>query len=58
MFTETLGAWSLWVFAIGAFAILYSSTLAGFAGGGRFIPDYLMILGFLDRDRLDIRYAI
>ena len=45
MFTEILGPWSLWVFAVGAFCILFSSCIAGFAGGGRYIPDYLMELG-------------
>lgn len=58
MFTQTLGEWSFWVFAIGAFCILYSSSVAGIASGGRYIPDYLMELGFLKRDRLDVRYAI
>ena len=58
MFTETLGPWSLWLFVIGAFSILYSSTVASFAAGGRFIPDYLMELGYLSRDRVDIRKNI
>lgn len=58
MFTETLGEWSLWVFAVGAFCILFSSTVAACAGGGRYIPDYLMELGFLSRDRVDVRYKI
>ena len=58
MFTETLGSWSLWVFAVGAFCILYSSSVAAVAGGGRYIPDYLMELGFLDRARVDVRYGI
>jgi manganese transport protein len=58
MFTETLGPWSLWLFAVGAFSILYSSSLAGVAGGARYIPDYLIELGFMSRDRLDLRYGI
>ncbi|MFT7654395.1 MAG: manganese transport protein [Limisphaerales bacterium] len=58
MFTQTLGEWSLWIFAVGAFCILFSSSIAGVAGGGRYIPDYLMELGFLDRDRVDVRYKI
>ena len=28
------------------------------AAGGRYIPDYLMELGFLSRKRVDVRYAI
>jgi len=58
MFTETFGGWSLWVFGIGAFCILYSSTVAAVAGGSRYIPDYLMELGFLSRDRVDVRKKI
>ena len=58
MFTQTLGDWSLWVFAVGAFCILFSSSVAGVAGGGRYIPDYLMELGFLEREQVNVRYAI
>lgn len=58
MFTETLGGWSLWVFAIGAFCILFSSSIAGVAAGGRYIPDYLIELGLMDREQLNVRYSI
>lgn len=58
MFTKTLGEWSIWVFAVGAFCILYSSSVAGVAAGARYIPDYLMELGFLKRERVDVRYSI
>ena len=58
MFTETLGSWSLWLFAIGAFCILYSSTVAGVAAGARYIPDYLIELGFLSRDNVAARLNI
>ena len=58
MYTSTLGSWSLWVFGIGAFSILYSSTLAAIAARARFIPDYLIELGFTTRDRIDLRRAI
>ena len=58
MFTETLGEWSLWVFALGAFCILFSSSVAGVAGGGRYIPDYLIELGFIRREQLNVRFAI
>lgn len=58
MFTQTLGDWSLWVFAVGAFCILFSSSVAGVAGGARYIPDYLMELGFLSRERVDTRFRI
>jgi len=58
MYTQTLGPWSLWLFAIGAFCILYSSTVAGVAAGARYIPDYLIELGFLARERVDMRQKI
>jgi Mn2+/Fe2+ NRAMP family transporter len=58
MFTETLGGWSLWLFAVGAFSILYSSSVAGVAAGARYIPDYLIELGFLSRKRVSTRIAI
>ena len=58
MFTETLGPWSLWLFAIGAFSILFSSSVAGVAAGARYIPDYLIELGYLSRDRLDVRLKL
>jgi len=55
MFTQTLGPWALWVFGTGAFLILFSTTLAAIGGGGRFVPDYLIELGFFDRDDLGLR---
>ena len=58
MFTQTLGPWSIWPFVAGAFAILFSSSLAGVAAGARFIPDYLIELGYLERDSLPTRQAI
>ena len=55
MFTQTLGAWSLWLFGGAAFCILFSSVVAGFGGISRVVPDYLVELGYLDRERLDSR---
>jgi hypothetical protein len=49
MFTETFGGWSLWLFGVGAFFILYSSVLSAIGAGGRFIPDYAIELGFVRR---------
>jgi len=58
MFTQTLGPWSLWLFAVGAFCILYSSSVAGIAAGARFLPDYFIELGFMSRSRIDLRHKI
>ena len=46
------------MFAVGAFCILYSSSVAGLAAGARYLPDYLIELGFMSRSRLDLRLAI
>ncbi|MFP6641265.1 MAG: Nramp family divalent metal transporter, partial [Myxococcota bacterium] len=35
MFTDTLGPWAYWLFVIGAFSILFSTAIAGVAGGSR-----------------------
>lgn len=58
MFTETLGPWAVWLFGIGAFCILFSTMLAAVSGGGRYIPDYLIELGYLERDDLRARQRI
>ncbi len=58
MFTETIGPGAFWLFALGAFCILFSSSVSGVAAGARYIPDYLMELGFLDRERIDVRKKI
>jgi hypothetical protein len=58
IFTETIGAWAVWVFAIGAFFILFSTVLSGVGGGGRFIPDYFIEMQLFDRSNLALRKAI
>ena len=58
MYTRTLGPWSLWLFGIGAFCILYSSSVAAIAAGARYLPDYLIELGYISRERVDVRRAI
>ncbi|HIG40851.1 MAG: Nramp family divalent metal transporter [bacterium] len=57
MFTRTLGNWALWVFGIGAFFILFSTTLSAIGAGGRFLPDYFIELGFFSRKNLKTRLA-
>ena len=52
MFTRTLGGWSLWVFGLGAFFILFSTALSGIGAGGRFIPEYLIEMGYLNRQNV------
>jgi Mn2+/Fe2+ NRAMP family transporter len=57
MFTQTLGTWSLLLFGGAAFCILFSSVVAGFGGTARFLPDFLIEFGFLDRENLPTRKA-
>ena len=57
MFTETLGAGSLWLFGGAAFFIMFSSAVAGFGGTGRYLPDFLLEFGLLDRNDLAARRA-
>jgi len=57
MFTRTLGPWSLWLFGTGAFCILFSTLLSSIAGGARYIPDYIMEVGYLSRQNLKARTA-
>ena len=58
MYTKTFGPWSIWLFAVGAFCILYSSSIAGLAAGARFLPDYLIELGFVRRGNLKVRLSM
>lgn len=55
MFTQTLGPWSLWLFGAGAFCILFSTMLSFIGGEARYIPDYIMELGYLKRQNLTAR---
>ena len=58
IFTQTLGEWALWLFSIGAFVILFSTVLSSVGSGGRFIPDYLIEMRFIDRSNLKLRKSI
>ena len=55
MFTGTLGGWSVLLFAVGAFCILFSTTLSGVGAGGRVFPDYIVEFGFIKRTKIHRR---
>lgn len=55
MYTSTLGPWSFWLFSIGAFFILFSTTLSGLGAGSRSFPDLLVTFGFIPRQNLGLR---
>ena len=58
MFTATLGPWSLWLFGLGAFFILFSTSISGIGAGGRFLPEYAIELGFQQRATVQRRLWI
>lgn len=43
MYQETFGAWSLWLFLIGAFAVLYSTIFVATASNARLLADALEV---------------
>jgi manganese transport protein len=43
MYVETFGAWSLWLFLIGAFAVLYSTIFVATASNARLLVDALVV---------------
>ena len=52
MFTEVLGSWAKWMFLIGGFFILFSTTLSGVAAQTRVLPDYLLVLGIIKEKKI------
>lgn len=43
MYVETFGAWSLWLFLIGAFAVLYSTIFVATASNARLMADAMVV---------------
>jgi manganese transport protein len=43
MYVETFGVWSLWLFLIGAFAVLYSTIFVATASNARLLTDALVV---------------
>lgn len=50
MYRETFGAWSFWLFLLGAFAVLYSTVFGATASNARLFADALALFGL-------VRYA-
>jgi Mn2+/Fe2+ NRAMP family transporter len=46
MYVETFGPWSLWLFLIGAAAVLYSTIFGATAANTRLITDALQVFGW------------
>jgi Mn2+/Fe2+ NRAMP family transporter len=49
MYTETLGSWSLYLFLVGAFAVLYSTLFSSTAANSRGLADVVGMLGLYER---------
>jgi hypothetical protein len=55
LYTETLGGWSLPVFLLGAFAVLYSTVFSATAANCRIFADFVGMLGLYDRKNYAMR---
>ncbi len=55
IYTETLGAWSLGLFMVGAFAVLYSTVFASTAAHCRVWADFVGMLGVYDKSNYALR---
>lgn len=50
IYSESFGAWGLWVFLIGAFVVLYSTVFISTATNARLFADFGHILGLIKMD--------
>ncbi len=48
IYTESLGSWAATLFVVGAFFVLFSTVLAGVAGGTRTLADGLCVMRIID----------
>lgn len=55
IYTETLGGWSLGLFMIGAFAVLYSTVFASTAANCRVWADFIGMLGVYNKSNYKLR---
>jgi manganese transport protein len=57
IYTETLGAWSLWLFYLGAIATLYGTIFAATAANSRVYSDMCRLMGLFAREDYARRVA-
>ena len=55
IYTQILGDWSLYLFLVGAFAILYSTVFSGTMALGLVFADFLRVVGLFDRNSYPAR---
>ena len=58
LYTQTLGEWSLWLFLVGAVAVLYSTVFASTAANCRVFADFVGMLGIYDRHNYALRLKV
>ena len=58
MYTQTLGEWAFWLFMVGAFFVLYSTSISGLGGGSRSFADSLTVLGLTERNDYRTRVRV
>jgi manganese transport protein len=58
LYTETLGPWSLPLFLVGAFAVLYSTVFSSTAGHCRLFADFTGMLGLYDKSDYAVRLKV
>jgi Mn2+/Fe2+ NRAMP family transporter len=50
IYTQTFGAWSKWLFYVGAIVVLYGTVVAMTAGHSRMFADFMRLQGVFSRD--------
>lgn len=58
MYTETLGNWAFYLFAVGAFVVLFSTYFVTIVGQSRMLADALSVLGFVTYARPNDRQRV
>jgi Mn2+/Fe2+ NRAMP family transporter len=58
MYTETLGEWAFWLFIVGAFFVLFSTSVSGLGANARVFGDGMTVLGLTQRNDYRTRVKI
>jgi Mn2+/Fe2+ NRAMP family transporter len=58
MYTETLGEWAFWLFLVGAFFVLFSTSVSGLGANTRIFADGMAVMGAIERNDYKTRVRI
>tara|TARA_B100001123_G_scaffold399339_1_gene484261 strand:- start:5413 stop:6807 length:1395 start_codon:yes stop_codon:yes gene_type:complete len=58
MYTTTLGEWAFWLFIVGAFFVLFSTSVSGLGGHARVFGDGMAVLGLTERNDYRTRLKV